>query len=93
MKRKIVLNSSIAKELGDFIKFKQLAGYDYNASGLSIMRFDQFLIKKSYNQNFINENIVNEYLQSISYLHIRGQANYYGALRLFSIWLKQYKEK
>jgi site-specific recombinase XerD len=88
--RNIVFKSALANKFINFVKLKQLGGYDYVSQSELLMYFDQFLLNRSFKQTFLTQAILHEYLNSINHLAPRGIANRYGVLRLFSIWLNQH---
>lgn len=88
--RQIKFQSILSNQFTDFVKLKQLAGYEYISQAELLMFFDRFLVERCYKKKFLTEASVHEYLKSINHLTPRGYANRFGVLRLFSIWLNQH---
>lgn len=86
-------SSSLAQPLMDFIKLKQLAGYDYTAQANLLSHFDRYLMDQKYKQSILTEQIALNYLASIKHRSPRSLENVHGLLRIFSRWLFQHSKK
>ncbi len=79
--------SSLAKEISDFVTFKQLEGFDYTGSAKSLVYFDTFCVEQKHCQALLNRQIVDDYIKHTANLAPNTRYTRLCSVRVFSRYL------
>ncbi len=73
--KELEFHSCLSEQFRRFIALRRLSGADYGESARLLSCFDRFLVEQHFRGPSITHQIVDRYMQSLSRLHPRGQAN------------------
>ncbi len=78
-----------AGQMNQFIALRRLSGTDYDSQIKLLLYFDKFLLTTAFSKDLITHEIIDQYLQSISYLHPGTQENRLCVVRQFCQYIAQ----
>ena len=88
--RTLKFYSCFADKLNKFIDLKRLSGTEYQSQIKLLKYFDDFLVNKHFNEQYLTQEIIQRYLAGISNLHPRTIYNHFSVIRLFCRYLSQF---
>jgi site-specific recombinase XerD len=74
-------HSCLAPEIRRFISLRQLSGTDYYSQALLMSYFDRFLRDQKLEEPRISQQIIDDYLQTLSHLAVRSRGNRFCVVR------------
>lgn len=83
--------SALATHMNNFVKFKQLQGFDYTEQAKKLSHFDTFLCQRHSQHPYLVQQSVDEYIEATSYLRPNSQFNRLSIVREFSRYLKLFE--
>ncbi len=83
--------SSLAVQIDNFVKFKQLQGFDYTDQAKTIRHFDSFLCRHHDSHPCLTQKNVDDYIMETAYLQANTRYNRLSIVREFSRYLHQFE--
>ena len=82
--------SILRDSMTNFVEFKRVQGFDYNAQNVNLGYFDRFLYEQNYRKEWLDQTIVNTYIEKTAHLAPNTRISVISIVRVFSRYLHHF---